>query len=591
MNGTYDTPRGPRWRAMVASALVAVGILYPAIVEAKCQLKVIELPVKMVGTRAIATVGINGTQVPLMVDSGAFYSFLTEAAAQQLNLRLRMLPEGMRITGVVGSVEARMTRVAHMQLANGDLANMEFVVGGNEFGAGAMGIIGRNILGFADTEYDLAHGMIRLVLPSDCDNANMAYWAKDEAISTVELLSEPRVNLPAIRANLMLNGHKTTALFDTGASTTVSLDAAHKAGVKDEDMKSAGQMYGMGRGKTGAWTAKFDRVEMGGEAISNNRLRIGDFDVDNADMLLGVDFFLSHRIYVSRKQSLIYFTYNGGPVFALNHDAPPSAPASGVDADALTADDLARRGAASLTRGNLAAALADFDRACAMAPDTASFFASRASVHLALREGDKGLADLDTALRLDPTLADARMTRARIHSGKGERELALADAAELDKTVPPQSQVRYALAAFYNSLHLPAHVLAQWNLWIAAHPHDIDLEHAYNGRCWARVELGIELDKALDDCDEAVDADGKNASYLDSRAWVYLRLDKLQKALDNFDRSIAIRPNGAWSLYGRGLVQLRLGQAALGQADLAEARQAEPDVDNAIKRVGLPSAP
>ena len=110
-------------------------------------------------------------------------------------------------------------------------------------------------------------------------------------------------------------------------------------------------------------------------------------------------------------------------------------------------------------------------------------------------------------------------------------------------------------------------------------------------RSRARVELGIELDKALDDCDEAVDADKDNPSYRDSRAWVYLRLDKPQKALADFDRAIALRPNDAWSIYGRGLAHLRLGQAALGQADLAEARQAEPDVDTAIRRAGLPSAP
>jgi len=597
MDGTKHAPRGLRWRMMISTALVAVGLQCPAIVQAACKLRVIELPVKMVGSRAIATVGINGTQVPMMVDSGAFFSFLTEAAAAQLKLHLRSLPDGMRIEGVTGSVEARLTRVAHLELGKGDLPNIEFVVGGNELGSGSMGIIGRNILSFADTEYDLAHGMIHMVMPTDCDETNMAYWATgDTPVSMVELLSEPRQATPAIRAALQLNGHKTIALFDTGASTMVSLDAAHDAGVKDADMKAQARMYGAGSGKAASWTAPFDRVELGGEAVLHNRLRVGDFDLQGVDMLLGIDFFLSHHIYVSRQQSRIYFTYNGGPVFALNHEDPTSAAASSAEGDAapvdaLTADGLARRGAASLTRGDLASALADLDRACAMEPGAAGFFATRASVHLARKERDKALADLDTALRLDPTLADARMTRARMHASKGERELALADLSELDTTLPPQSQLHQAMAVLYTGLQMPVQVLAQWTLWIAAHPHDIGLEHAYNGRCWARVELGIELDKALDDCDNAIDADENNASYLDSRAWVYLRLDKLPKALADFDRGIAIKPNGAWSLYGRGLVHLRLGQAALAQADLAEARQAQPDVDTAIKRAGLPTAP
>ena len=33
---------------------------------------------------------------------------------------------------------------------------------------------------------------------------------------------------------------------------------------------------------------------------------------------------------------------------------------------------------------------------------------------------------------------------------------------------------------------LPGQVIAQWTQWITAHPHDIALENARNGRCWAR---------------------------------------------------------------------------------------------------------
>ena len=34
-------------------------------------------------------------------------------------------------------------------------------------------------------------------------------------------------------------------------------------------------------------------------------------------MLIGADFFLSHRVYVANSQRKLYFTYNGGPVFNL----------------------------------------------------------------------------------------------------------------------------------------------------------------------------------------------------------------------------------------------------------------------------------
>jgi tetratricopeptide (TPR) repeat protein/predicted aspartyl protease len=576
---------------MASCALLAIGLQFPLPGRAACAIKVMELPVTMVGSRAIATLGLNGTNVPLMVDSGAFFSMLTEATAAQLKLRLHPMPHGMEVEGLLGRIVAHATTVEHLDLLKGQLSEVDFVVGGNEPGAGAMGLIGRNILSFTDTEYDLAHGVIRFVFPSDdCENSNMAYWAGNTPVAEIDLLHEFRARTPAIRAAIQVNGKKVTALFDTGATTSVSLRAAHRAGVKDGDMKPSGQIYGGSLEKADAWTAAFDRIELGGEAVLHNRLEVADFDMREADMLVGIDFFLSHRIYVSKKQSKMYFTYNGGPVFALNV-GDKAAEAGQAGADAMDADAHARRGAASLARGDLQAALADLDRACALEPGTASFFSTRASVQRALRQADKARADLDTALRLDPGQASARIERAWMRFGAGEREPALEDLSVLDKTLPGPSQIRQSMAHLYGTLDLPAQALAQWNLWIPTHPHEITRESAYNGRCWARVELGTELDKALDDCDEAVDADSRNPSYLDSRAWVYLRLGKLQKALADFDRGLALRPTGTWSLYGRALVHLRLGETAPGQSDLASARQQEHGIDEAVRRAGLPVAP
>jgi tetratricopeptide (TPR) repeat protein/predicted aspartyl protease len=551
----------------------------------------------MVDNRAVATVKINGTPVPLAVDSGAFFSMLTEATADQLKLWLRPLPNGMHVTGLVGDVEAYVTTVDRLGLLNGELKNIQFIVGGNEPGAGTMGLIGRDILSFTDTEYDLAHGVIRFVSTNkDCDKSNMAYWAGDTPVSQVGLLPEYRAKTPAIRADVQLNGHDVEAMFDTGASTIVSLGTAHRVGVKDADMTPAVQIYGLGREKADSWIAPFDKFELGGEAVLHNRLEVGDVDMTEADMLVGIDFFLSHRIYVSKKQSKMYFTYNGGAVFALNVRDKASATGPGADSgkaasDALQADVHARRGAASLSRGDLAQALADLDRACTLEPGTAGFFTTRASVHLALKEADKAMADLDEALRLDPGQADARIVRARMRAARGHRELALGDLSVLDQTLPAQAQMRQTMAQLYAGFEMPAQALAQWNLWIPAHPHEITQDSAYNGRCWARVELGIELDKALDDCDEAVDGDSKNASYLDSRAWVYLRLGKLQKSMADFNRGLAIRPTESWSLYGRAVVHLRLGERALGQDDLVAARKAWPGIDGAVKLVGLPQIP
>ncbi len=579
-------------RSRLASMLAALALLLPAATHAKCSLQTAELPVTMVGARAIATVRINGASVPLMVDSGAFYSMLTDAAAAQLNLRLVPMPRNLVVKGLGGNVPTHTTSVSKLELLGGSIPDVDFIVGGTEPGAGAMGILGRNILSAADTEYDLAHGVIRLVFPNgDCGNANMAYWAGDTPVSEIDLLRDnnDRFKLPEIRGLVKVNGKQLLALFDSGAyGTLVSLRAAHEAGVTNGDMKPSGVSYGLDGKPVKSWTAPFATIDLGGEIISNNRLRVTDYDMPQ-DMLLGVDFFLSHRIYVAKKRRVMFFTYNGGRVFMDNTvaAAAPVASAAASDDPALSADDYARRGAASASRGDYASALADLDRACALAPASAAFFAQRGQIRLQLKQPDKAMEDIDKALQIDPLQVDARLQRASMRAFAKNADGALADLAELDKQLAPQAQQRVQMGGLYLGLHAPAPAVAQFDLWIPHHAHEFQLENILYERCWARVQLGVDLDKALDDCDAAVDADAKNPAFLDARAWVYLRQGKLTKARADFNRGLAIKPHNAFLLYGRGLVEQGLGDAAAGQADLDAARKQSASIDVDVGRFGL----
>ena len=579
------------FRVAVCAALLSCA----AAAQAHCKIQVMELPVRMEGSRAIAVLGINGTQIPMVVDSGAFFSVLTRASAEQLGLRLEHLPDGFRVEGLAGNmVSPRKTTVKSVQLQDAAIPRVEFLVGGNDSGLGAMGLIGRNILGVLDTEYDLAHGMIRLIKPGDeCGKSNMAYWAGDTPVSEVELLSSPSEARPAIRANVQLNGHEVIAMFDTGATTLVSLDAAHKAGLKDANLRDNSVVYGVGEGRAKWWTGDFDRVALGGETVIHNRLGVSDFDARDFDMLMGIDFFLSHRVYVSLDRSRMFFTYNGGPVFARNVEAPAdpaSAPAS-QPVDALSAADLYRRGTASLARKDDASALADLDRACALEPGNARFHLARAEANAKLKNRVRSMADLDSALALDPKLDDARLIRALSRARDADPAPALQDLGVLDDSLPAQSNMRRALAEAYDGLHASVPSVKQWTLWIDHHRDDVRLPAAYNSRCWARVQANIELDKAMADCDEAIDGESDDASFRDSRGWVQLRLSQPAKARVDFDRALKLKPTSAFSLYGRALARMKLGETAAAEADFAAARKVEPTIDAKVKDDGLEVAP
>ena len=149
-------------------AMVALG---DAVAKTACRLKAVEMPVTMKGQDAIVTVRINETEVPLVLDTGAFYSSLTAAAAAQLGLRTEALPHDMEVLGLSGKAAARMTRVEQLRFLKHELSNIEFLVMANEIRGGAMGLLGRNLLAFTDAEYDLAHGMVRLMFPEgDCED-------------------------------------------------------------------------------------------------------------------------------------------------------------------------------------------------------------------------------------------------------------------------------------------------------------------------------------------------------------------------------------------------------------------------------------
>ena len=568
--------------------------------HAACQTELLELPVKMMGSRAVATVGINGTSVPLTVDTGAFFSVLTEAAATQLNLSLRPL-HGLRVEGITGSVESRITTVDKLQLLKGDVPRVQFIVGGNEPGAGTMGLMGRNFLASTDTEYDLANGVIRLSFPNDeCAKSSMAYWAGASHVTELALERDYRdpSPSPAMRSRVKLNGREFVALFDTGATTIVSLQAARRAGVTEEQMTAAGAIYGAGRGSARSWTAPFERVEIGDEAITQNSLRVGSFKLDSADLLLGIDFFLSHRIYVSKKQDKMFITYNGGTVFATNRagamGAVPfnaaAAASSGQPAELdepVTADLLARRGAASAARQDYERALREISRAIEREPTSAAYLAQRGGVYQALKLPAKAMADFDKAIELDPAQPDARLGRAVLRLRGKDRDGALSDLDALDGALASQAQVRLAMARLYLELEHPAQAVAQFNHWLPSHPDEVRRDVALNGRCWARAMLGSELDKALIDCNAAISAEPKNAAYLDSRGWVNLRLGRYEQALADFDRALSLRPGTAWTLYGRGLTKSRLGDVTQGEADLAAARKTQADVDLSVTRAGL----
>jgi tetratricopeptide (TPR) repeat protein len=317
-----------------------------------------------------------------------------------------------------------------------------------------------------------------------------------------------------------------------------------------------------------------------------------------ADMLIGADFFLSHRIYVASSQHKLYFTYNGGPVFNLTSSSPTAAAPRGgssvpEDADAPTdAAGFARRGAAFAARRDFEHAIADFTRATELQPEEPEYLRQRGKARAQSGQRQLAMADVDRALELKPDDVGTLILRAELRLANHEEGSADADLDTVERIAPKEADIRAQLGALNTQAGRYSLAVAEFTQWIAAHRADARMAQALNERCWARALWGHELDEAIADCNAALRRQPKSASFLDSRGLAEFRVGQLDRAIADWDAALTIEPKQAWTLYIRGVAKIHQGKKTDGQTDIAAATALAPKIIELGRRRGLaPDAP
>lgn len=595
-------------RALAVVIAVALGAASPAAAATKCRLlKLAEAPVTMSGASPVVTAKINGEEVRLLADSGAFFSMLTPAAAARVGLKSRPLPVGFSVRGVGGEESMGIGSAKEFSFADLRLGKADFLIGGRNVGSHVDGFLGQNMLGGVEIEYDLANGMLRLFKADHCPTENLAYWAtaKPAGVLTISRISPAERQ---ITGSAKVNGQSIRVMFDTGAGRSVlRRQAAERIGVRrdGEGVVSGGLTWGIGRRAAESWIAPVDSFELADEKVQHTRLRIADIlSLGDADMLIGADFFLSHRVMISTSQRRLYFTYNGGPVFRLDRtdeqessddDAPGAEPPSPAPVKALAdatgtpadAPGYSRRGSASMARGDYPSAIADFTKAAELEPKEGRHLYDRATARLGNRQPVLAVADLGGALKLKPAYRDALLLRGLIYVASHEPKLARTDFDTAVSQAPGDADLRHRIAYIYVEAGQFETAVADYDQAIAALPKGASAASGLNGRCWARALWGKDLEKALADCDAALKIEPRSSSFLDSRGLVLLRMGRFDEAIDSYDDALRQQPKIAWSLYGRGLAKQHKGMKAEATADLQKALAIDPGLPALAKRYGI----
>jgi len=220
----------------------------------------------------------------------------------------------------------------------------------------------------------------------------------------------------------------------------------------------------------------------------------------------------------------------------------------------LQSGDVARahanRGRAYSTMHEYSAAVNDYTLALDIVPRYEYALVNRGSAYFAMNDFGNAMADYNAAAFINPQDPNAFGLRADLEDRQGNQRAALADyqkAISLDPGNPM----------------------------------------GWRGTCLMRAELNIELDQALSDCNRAIQINPNNALFYNALGLVQLRRNDNQGTIDAYSRALAIQPNVATSLYGRGLAEQRLGQTADAQRDIAAARAAQNNIDQVFSGLGI----
>ena len=197
------------------------------------------------------------------------------------------------------------------------------------------------------------------------------------------------------------------------------------------------------------------------------------------------------------------------------------------------------RGSAKKRKGDYEGAIADYDRAIALAPDNADAYYLRGDAKRVMGDYDGAIADCDRAIELDPDNSGGCNIRGMSKWEQGDSEGAIADfdrAIELD----------------------PAHAAA------------------YYIRGMIKEETG-DHEGAIPDFDRAIELGHDSDDVYNYRACAKSHMGNYEGAIADLDRSIELDPDAVWPYRYRGYAKMNLEWYEGAIVDFDRVLELDPD--------------
>ena len=314
----------PRLAAAALAAFLSTG---PALAADGCTyIELAALPVKYAGPALVPTIAgsVNGKPLRMLMDTGSNTSALTRGLVEALNLKLH--PTVSWVTGIGGETRLYEARIDDMEVGPTRSGSTIMRVIGEP---GSLpwfdAIVGAPFLMQADLEVFLAERAIKFFRPRNCKDSFLAYWTGVPVSVIPYAWRYGQGENPQFTVDV--NGQQFDAIIDTGAETSsISLAAAKRVGLRLDapDVKRMPDMAGVGEGRAAHWSARFEKIVIGKELITDVRLGVLDYESKHgADVYLGRDFLRAHRVLFASSQKKLYISYLGGDPFGQSAGIAP----------------------------------------------------------------------------------------------------------------------------------------------------------------------------------------------------------------------------------------------------------------------------
>ena len=319
-------------KATGAVGAMAAVVLSGAPAWAACEFtKIGEVTVD--SSRGVPTVDfeVNGVRKRAYINTGADLSVLSRAGAAALGVANGDLMSD-RTSTARGEASHHRTQLYNVRIGGAfAMSTFEALIGGDEpVENDVVGSIGQDVLGASDVEFDLANNRMAFFSSRGCGRQPLVYWPGGYSVAEIRRPSQAN---PRFETYVQLNGRKLLTQLGTNLPfSVVDSRAAMVAGVTPDSP----EVQSFGRIDFGAehpvWVGRFQEFAIGDEKVQNPRIAFSPIWEDAKigstgsrlpaqvqglpSVLLGLDFLKTHRVLLASSQGRMYFSFNGGTVFA-----------------------------------------------------------------------------------------------------------------------------------------------------------------------------------------------------------------------------------------------------------------------------------